>query len=92
MSRWMIIALAAAALAGCKKTEPAPPGSPEYETWMHGLVVNCVRESEDRDLNRSRAEVPVLPTAREYYAQCRQLLEKTTDRFPGSRPRRPARE
>jgi hypothetical protein len=74
--------------AACKRTEKAPPGSPEYEAELSELVKDCVIEWMERDLQRSRIELPVLPNRAEYEATCRAVTIKTMDLYPEVHPRR----
>jgi hypothetical protein len=65
---------------------PAPPQPPplSYEQCVAERVAACVQESIDQDLDRSRRDLPVMPTRAEYWGQCRGLVVDNLRKWPGN--------
>jgi hypothetical protein len=62
------------------------PGTPEYDAHMKQRIAECVKRELSEDLDKSRVELPVLPTPQERLAECRALESKIDKLYPGTRP------
>ncbi len=63
-------------------------GSPEYAEYIRQQITDCVKESLQDDLKKSREELPVLPTLAQRRAICRYVVTDIDRAFPGARPRK----
>jgi hypothetical protein len=67
---------------------PAGPGSPEYADYIEGRIAVCVRERLAADRERSRGDLPVLPTPSDREGTCRFLTNEFDRHYPEARPYR----
>ena len=74
-------------IAGEKSKREIQPGTPEYATYLNGLVAECISSRMAENLKRSRSELPILPSHAEVEAACRASVKKSDALYP--RPERP---
>src|SRR4051794_17931256 len=61
---------------------PAPVTQDDYEACMAREVARCVAETVDKNLKKSRIELPVMPTREEMISVCRGVIAHTMRLFP----------
>ena len=58
------------------------PGTSEYAAYIQEQITACVRTRLAENLNRSRSELPVLPSRAEVEADCRAAVKDVDKLYP----------
>ena len=74
-------------IAGENSKREIQVGTPEYVDHIEGLIEECVSSRMAENLQRSRNELPLLPTRKEVEAACRAAVKQVDRLYP--RPQRP---
>jgi hypothetical protein len=84
-----IVVIAVAVLAGIgwlfPGKKPDPPTQDSYDRCINERIDACVADAINRDLQKSRLDLPEMPPREEYIIQCRAVIARTERLYPDAR-------